>query len=61
MRNYTNFYCNYCGGIKGLKTDHTKCSKELQKLKLNQPKATKSIRYQSDKQITLFLKTIGAE
>ena len=42
MRNYTNFYCNHCGKLKGLKTDHSVCSKELQKLKQNQAKpATK--------------------
>ena len=61
MRNYTNFYCNYCKKIKGLQNDHSKCSKELQKLKLGQTKAVKGIKYQSNKQITSFLKSIGAE
>jgi hypothetical protein len=61
MKDYTNFYCNYCKKLKGLPNDHSKCSKELQKLKWGQTKAAKGTRYQSDKQVTKFLKLIGAE
>ena len=62
MRNYTNFICKHCGKYRGLKTDHTKCSKELQKLKSTQQKAARhTTKYQSNKNISHFLKFIGEE
>jgi len=61
MRHYTNFYCNHCGKLKGLQTDHSVCSKELQKLKQNQAKPATKKQYKNNKHITTFLKSIGAE